>query len=176
VANRHVVFSHGSESSPRSTKITALAETARTEGFSVEAVDYQGVDDAKERVSMLCDACKDLQGDIVLVGSSLGGYVSLAAAALLHAKAVFLMAPAIYTPGLPPLRDGSIDCPVGIVHGWNDTVVPVEHSIRFAREHAAMLHIINSDHRMHDQLPLIRHLFEYFIISIDLGEQCWHAC
>jgi pimeloyl-ACP methyl ester carboxylesterase len=79
------------------------------------------------------------------------------------------MAPAIYTPGLPPLREGSIDCPVGIVHGWNDTVVPVEHSIRFAREHSAMLHIINSDHRMHDQLPLIRHLFEYFIISIDLG-------
>ena len=169
MANRHVVFSHGSKSGPRSTKITALAETARTEGYEVTAVDYMGIDTPKERLSMLCDGCKDLRGDIVLVGSSLGGYVSLAAASLLHAKAVFLMAPAIYSPGLPPLRDGAVDCPVAIVHGWHDDVVPYEDSIRFARERGASLHLLNTDHRMHDQLPFIRHLFEYFIISIDLG-------
>ena len=169
MANRHVVFSHGSNSGPRSTKITALAETARTEGYEVTAVDYQGVDTPKERLAMLCDACKDLRGDIVLAGSSLGGYVSLAAASLLHAKAVFLMAPAIYSPGLPPLRDGAIDCPVVLVHGWKDEVVPYQDSIRFAHEKGAMLHLVNTDHRMHDALPFIRQLFEYFIISIDLG-------
>lgn len=168
MAQRHVVFSHGSNSGPRSSKITALAETARAEGYAVTAVDYQGVDTPKERLTMLCDASKDLQGDIVLVGSSLGGYVSLAAASLLHAKAVFLMAPAIYSPGLPPLRAGSIDFPMAIVHGWHDEVVPCEDSMRFAREYGASLHLLNTDHRMHDQLPFIRHLFEYFIIAIDL--------
>ena len=166
--NRYVVFSHGSGSGPRSAKIAALAETARVEGYEVEAVDYKGIDTPKERIEMLCDACQPLHGEIILVGSSLGGYVSLAAASLLHAKAVFLMAPAIYMPDLPPLREGSIDYPLAVVHGWHDSLVPVEHSIRFAREHNAMLHLVNSDHRLLDQLPMIRHFFEYFIISIDL--------
>ncbi len=48
---------------------------------------------------MLQEFCRDFTGHLVLVGSSLGGYVSLAAAPTLHAKGVFLMAPAIYMPG-----------------------------------------------------------------------------
>ena len=46
------------------------------------------------------------------------------------------MAPALYLEGLPPLRERVLDCPAAIVHGWRDEVVPVEHSIRFAREYA----------------------------------------
>jgi pimeloyl-ACP methyl ester carboxylesterase len=169
MTGRYVVFSHGSGSSPRSAKIIALAETARVEGYEVEAVDYAGVDAPQERITMLCAACKDLAGEIVLVGSSLGGYVSLAAASLLHAKAVFLLAPAVFVPELPELREKTFDFPIAVVHGWHDQVVPVENSIRFAREHNATLHLLNTDHRMHDQLPIIRYLFEHFIISIDIA-------
>lgn len=168
MANRHVVFSHGSGGSTRSAKIAALAQTARVEGYSVVAVDYGKEDRPKERIAMLCDACQPLQGEVVLVGASLGGYVSLAVASLLHAKAVFLMAPAIYVADLPPLRESKFEFPISLVHGWHDTVIPVEHSIRFAREHNAPLQVLNTDHRMHDQLPVIRHFFEHFIISIDL--------
>ena len=32
---RHVVFSHGKDSGPWGSKITALAETARSEGYNV---------------------------------------------------------------------------------------------------------------------------------------------
>ncbi len=53
---------------------------------------------------------------------------------MLHARGVFLMAPALYLEGLPPLRERLLDCPAAIVHGWLDEAVPVEHSIRFARE------------------------------------------
>ena len=64
--------------------------------MSVDSVDYRGIDDPLQRVARLVEACQGLSGDLVLVGSSLGGYVALAAAALLHARGVFLMAPAIY--------------------------------------------------------------------------------
>jgi pimeloyl-ACP methyl ester carboxylesterase len=167
---RHVVFSHGKESGPWGSKITALAETARSEGYAVESVDYQGIDSPDERVTRLVAACQNLQGELLLVGSSLGGYVSLAAAALLHARAVFLLAPAIYMEGLPPLRTQKFDCPVAVVHGWRDDVVPVEHSIRFAREQGAALHLLNDGHRLHDSIREIRYLFEYFLIAIDLPE------
>lgn len=167
---RHVVFSHGKDSGPWGSKITALAETARSEGYNVESVDYQGINSPEERIARLADACKALQGELVLVGSSLGGYVSLASSALLHARALFLMAPAIYMPGLAPLRANAFDCPIALVHGWRDEVVPVEHSIRFAREHGASLILVQDDHRMHRSIRQIRHAFEYFLISIDLPE------
>jgi len=168
VPSRHVVFSHGQEGSPWGRKISALADTARSEGYEPESVDYRGVDSPRERLARLMEFCQGLQGDLVLVGSSIGGYVSIAAASLLHARGVFLLAPAIYLEGLPELRKGVLDCPAAIVHGWRDDVVPFEDSARFAREYGASLHLVDDDHRLHGQLRFIRYLFEYFLIALDL--------
>jgi pimeloyl-ACP methyl ester carboxylesterase len=168
VPTRHVVFSHGLEGTPWGRKIAALADTARSEGYQPESVDYRGIDTPRGRVTRLMEFCQELQGDLVLVGSSLGGYVSLAAASLLHARGVFLLAPAIYMEGLPELREGVLDCPATLVHGWRDEVVPYDHSVRFAQHYHATLHLLDADHRLHEQLPLIRYLFEYFLISLDL--------
>ncbi len=168
VTPRYVVFSHGKDSEPWGRKISLLAETARCEGYEVDSVDYRGIDAPLQRVAKLVEACQGLAGDLVLVGSSLGGYVALAAAALLHARGVFLMAPAIYFDGLPPLRPRPLDCPATIVHGWQDEVVPYEHSVRFAHEHGITLHLLNADHRMHGQLRTIQQLFEHFIIALDM--------
>jgi hypothetical protein len=41
MASRHVVFSHGQESGPWGTKISAMAEVAKSEGWSVDSVDYR---------------------------------------------------------------------------------------------------------------------------------------
>jgi len=168
MTNRHVVFSHGQGSGPWGRKITELADTARNEGYLVESVDFRGIEAPRERIACLMDFCKNLEGDLVLVGSSLGGYVSIAAASLLHARGVFLLAPAIYMEGLPELRKSVLDCPTMVVHGWRDEVVPYEHSVRFAREYGATLHLLPGDHRLHSELRLIRYLFEYFLISLDL--------
>ena len=99
---------------------------------------------------------------------ALGAYVSVAAASHLHARGVFLMAPALYVEGLPELRAGVLDCPASIVHGWRDEVVPYEHSLRFANTYRAALHLLESDHRLHIQLRVIQYLFEYFLIALDL--------
>ena len=165
---RHVVFSHGQESGPWGRKITALAEVARSEGYEAHSVDYRGIDAARARVARLVDFCKELAGDLVLVGSSMGAYVSVASASLLHARGVFLMAPALYLEGLPELRAGGLDCPAAVVHGWRDEVVPFEHSVRFAKTYGAALHLLESDHNLHNQIRIIQYLFEYFVIALDL--------
>ncbi len=167
-ASRYVVFSHGKESGPWGKKIIALAETARSEGYTVESIDYRGIDTVEGRVAKLAEGCKNLQGELVLVGSSLGGFVATAASSFLHARGLFLMAPALYMDGLPTLRPKVVDCPVEVVHGWNDDVVPLEHSMRFAREYGAALHLLDDDHGLHGSIRRIKHLFEYFLIAIDL--------
>lgn len=167
-AGRHVVFSHGKESGPWGRKIAALSEVARSEGYDAHSVDYRGLTDPHQRVMRLVDFCKELAGELVLVGSSLGGYVAVTSASLLHARGIFLMAPALYMPGLPELHDGTLDCPATLVHGWRDDVIPYEHSVRFAKAHRAALHLLESDHNLHDQLRVIQYVFEYFLIGLDL--------
>jgi alpha/beta superfamily hydrolase len=161
----HVVFSHGLDGTPFSTKIRALYEIAEAEGFDVAAVDYRGVDDPHDRVQMLQEFCRGFTGHLVLVGSSLGGYVSLAAAPTLHAKGVFLMAPAIHMPGIPALKRGLPACPIALVHGWRDEVIPCEQSMQFAKENRLSLHLVESDHRLHSAIPFLRYLFQYFLIE-----------
>ncbi|MBS0579998.1 MAG: alpha/beta hydrolase [Proteobacteria bacterium] len=168
LTSRHVVFSHGKESGPWGRKISALAEVARSEGYESHSVDYRGIEEPRARVARLVEFCKELSGDLVLVGSSLGGYIAVASASLLHARGLFLMAPALYVEGLPELRAGIVDCSTSIVHGWRDDVVPFEHSVRFAQTYKAALHLLESDHRLHNQLRVIQYLFEYFLIALDL--------
>src|SRR2546429_4664372 len=104
MAFRHVVFSHGQESGPWGRKISALAEVARSEGYDTHSVDYRGIDEPRARVARLVDFCKELTGDLVLVGSSLGGYVAATSASLLPARGGVPLAPAPYPQGPPPLR------------------------------------------------------------------------
>jgi predicted esterase len=163
-----VVFSHGKDSEPWGVKIAALAETARGEGYAVESVDYRGINDVRQRAEMLTELCNSIRGDLILVGSSLGAFSALAVAPALHAYGVFLLAPALYMEGLPPLRPQAADCPVTIVHGLRDDIVPFEHSVRYAREQGATLHLVESDHRMHDQIAFLKYQFEYFLIELDM--------
>jgi fermentation-respiration switch protein FrsA (DUF1100 family) len=168
MVERYVVFSHGKDGEPWGPKITSLAETARSEGYGVESVDYRGIDTVRGRIEKLVEVCKNIQGELVLCGSSLGAYVSVAAASLLHARGVFLLAPALLMEGLPPLRPGALDCPATLVHGWSDTIVPYEQSVRFAHSHHAVLHLVESDHHLLDQMRMIKYLFEHFLIALDL--------
>ena len=50
-----VVFSHGKESGPWGSKITAMAEVARDLKFDVLSVDYRGIDDPLARVRKLIE-------------------------------------------------------------------------------------------------------------------------
>jgi len=160
------VFSHGKESGPWGKKITAMAAIARELGLAVESVDYRGVDDPGARVEKLIAVAAQIPNPVLLVGSSMGGHVSAAAAARVQPRGVFLLAPAFYMQGFEAYTPQDVRCPTAIVHGWHDAVVPVENSIRWAREHNAALHVLNSDHRLEDQIAAICALLRAFIAEL----------
>jgi len=143
-----IVFSHGQDGEPWGTKIIAMADVARGAGYRVESVDYRGMADPAARVAKLLEFCKTLPSAPVLVGSSMGGHVATAVSIEVGARGLFLLAPAFYMPGYEKYTPKPAACPVTIVHGWNDDIVPVDNSIRYAREHRCRLHILDSDHRM----------------------------
>jgi pimeloyl-ACP methyl ester carboxylesterase len=161
-----VVFSHGKESGPWGAKITAMAEVVRELGLGVESVDYRGMDDPAARVQKLIEVGRKLAAPMVLAGSSLGGHVSAAAAAALKPRGLFLLAPAFYMPGYEQYTPQEVAAPTAIVHGWHDDIVPVASSIRWAGEHRAELHILNSGHRLEDQIPAILTLLRAFLRSL----------
>lgn len=162
-----VVFSHGKESGPWGGKITAMAAVVRELGIAVESVDYRGLDDPAGRVEKLVETAASLPGSLVLVGSSMGGHVSAAAAGRLRPRGLCLLAPAFYMPGFEIHTPQDIPCPTAIVHGWRDAVVPVDNSLKWAREHRAALHIVDSDHRLQDSIGTICLLLRAFLT--DLG-------
>ena len=162
-----VVFSHGRESGPWGSKITAMAAMVRTQGWAAESVDYRGLDDPGERVRKLLVAGKEFQSPLVLVGSSMGGHVAASAASRLGARGLFLLAPAFYMAGYEEYTPQDVVCPTALVHGWHDDIVPVENSIRWAREHQAALHLLNSDHRLEDQIEAICLLLRAFLPALD---------
>lgn len=161
---RLVCFAHGKESGPWGTKITRLAEVARARGFEIMSPDYSRSHDPHERVAMLHKLAPSAER-LVLVGSSMGGYVSAMTCAALQPQALFLMAPALYFPGwdeepqsCPPLTT--------VIHGWKDDIVPVERSLRFAQSRQAVLHVLDSGHTLNDQLPLLALLFDDLLLKI----------
>ncbi len=158
-----VVFSHGKESGPWGAKITAMAAVARDLRLAALSVDYRGIDDPLARVERLVEFGSRVETPMVLVGSSMGGHVSAAAARRLEARGLFLLAPALYMPGLEAYTPQEVGCPTAIVHGWQDAVVPVDHSIRWAREQRAALHVLDAEHRLENQIPAICRLLRGFL-------------
>lgn len=166
LGNLDVIFSHGQESGPWGSKITAMAAMVRELGARADSVDYQGIEDPTQRVQKLAGVLGGIDRparSIILVGSSMGGHVATAASTVQPVDGVFVLAPAYFMPGYEELTPPPPDCPLEIVHGWRDDVVPVENSIRFARESLAALHVVDGDHRLTENIAIINELLRLFI-------------
>ena len=161
--NFTVIFTHGRESGPWGTKIRALAKVAEQVGCRVISRDDTDNRDPELRVVRLMDEVKSIDGPVVLVGSSMGGYVSLVASDELEAHAIFLLAPALYIPNYKKQRYCSTHKHLEIVHGWSDEVIPVENSIRLAKEADCTLHLIKGDHRLNRSIETVEDLFRQFL-------------
>jgi predicted esterase len=146
-----VVLSHGKESGPLGTKIQTLMTVAKRHGAQVMSVDYReypaGVvhdqnraGEAERRVAQLLSIKLPEHERLVLVGSSMGGYVSTVASQHLKPGGLFLLAPAFYLPGYAQQDLVANAKRICVVHGWRDDVVPPVNSIRFAERHHADLY------------------------------------
>lgn len=158
-----VVFSHGKDGEPWGPKIVAMAEVARRHGLQVESIDYRAIADPAARVAKALQFCRTLTTPVVLVGSSLGGHVAASVSAQVPTRGMFLLAPAFFMRGFEQYTPTPAQCPIAIVHGWNDTVVPIENSIKFARMYKTALHALDSDHRLTSSIGEICELLDAFL-------------
>lgn len=165
----HVVFLHGKESGPYGSKIQRLIAVAEELGLKTTSIGYRECATADERVARLNDYLNQLDvpiEQVVLVGSSMGGYVSMVAANELSVAGLFLMAPALWMNS----EEYAIQsyCPktthIEIVHGMHDDIVPYENSIRFAKEHdGTILHLVPDDHRLKTSHDFLACQFRRFL-------------
>jgi fermentation-respiration switch protein FrsA (DUF1100 family) len=97
----------------------------------------------------------------------MGGHVATAAAARVRAVGLFVLAPAFYMEGYEDLTPPAPAIPITIVHGWDDDIVPVENSIKFAKACNATLHLVDGDHRLTANLDEITDYLQRFIHNLN---------
>ncbi len=158
-----VIFAHGRESGPWGTKIRALSKVAERSGCRVISRDDTDNRDPELRVARLIDEVNSLQGPVVLVGSSMGGYVATVASQVVRPVGLFLMAPAFGLPGYAEQTPSPICRELAVIHGWNDDVVPIEAVIDFARTHQARFHLVPAGHALLEQVDWLTQVFEQFL-------------
>ncbi|HVI58360.1 MAG TPA: hypothetical protein VM619_05740 [Luteimonas sp.] len=156
-ARGHCILSHGFESGPDATKVTALAEAAQRLGWTHERPDYTDLD-AKREVSELGDVPARLQrllalareaaarGPLVLAGSSLGAWISGRASLEVPLAGLFLMAPPVRMAPAPPLEAAAV--PTSIIHGWDDELIPAREVVDWALARRARLLLVDDSHRL----------------------------
>ena len=155
----HCILSHGFESGPDATKVTALAQAAERLGWSTERPDYTDLD-ARRQVSEVGDVPARLQrlldiagaaaaagnGPLVLAGSSLGAYVSALASLQVPVRGLFLMVPPLRMGPMPALDAAPV--PTSVVHTWHDELIPAAGVIEWARARSARLLLVDDSHRL----------------------------
>lgn len=157
-----VIFSHGKVTGPKGSRITALSKIAIRMGYDVESLDYRRLS-TPERVTRLNNFVEGLNRPYVLVGTSMGGYVSAVSALSSSPLGIFLISPAIYLDGYAEAEVEKISCPTTVVHGWDDDIVPVQNVIRFAQSAGANMHIFAGGHRLREKLSETESCFEQFL-------------
>ena len=171
----HCILSHGFESGPDATKVTALAEVAERLGFTHERPDYTDLD-ARREVSNVGDVPARLQrlvglaaaaaarGPVVLAGSSLGAYISAIASLQVPTQALFLMVPPTRMGPMPALDAAPV--PTSVVHAWQDELIPAADVIAWAQARSARLLLVQDGHRLERHVEASARAFEELLAGL----------
>ena len=171
----HCILSHGFESGPDATKVTALAEAAEHLGWTHERPDYTDLD-ARRDVSELGDVPARLQrllqlaqaaaarGPLVLAGSSLGAWISAQASLQVPLHGLFLMAPPIWPGERHSMQAASV--PTSILHGWHDELIPAPQVVDWAATRNARLLLVDDSHRLSEHVQTSADAFAQLLASL----------
>lgn len=163
-----IVLSHGLESGPDATKVTALAAVARAHGWRELRPDYRDLDalhDAArigERTARLLEHVPRDGGRLILAGSSMGAFCSALASLEVQTEALFLLAPPLVIPGYASPLDAA-DVPLAVVHGWDDEIIPASAVIDWAAARRATLHLVPDNHRLTGHVDIVARWFDEFL-------------
>lgn len=163
-----IYFSHGKETGPFGRKIKVLSRVAESLGLETKSINYRESLNPDFRAQKLIQILKDENQEVLLVGSSMGAYVSLVAAAEVSVKGLFLLAPALYLEGYAQQKFDQAFKNTEVFHGWADDIVPVSHSIRYATGVNCSLNLLQSDHGLNEEhiLEIIENRFRVYLENI----------
>jgi alpha/beta superfamily hydrolase len=158
-----IIFSHGKEGTPDGSKILQLMAVAKEHGCQTLSVDYRTITSPDSRVDKLLEIARNHHAPLVLVGSSMGSYISIVASKQIKPKGLFLLAPALYLDGYNNQNPIAVAKITTVIHGWSDEVVPVANAISFSQKQQTRLHLLDADHRLLTVMPMVKDLFSLFL-------------
>jgi pimeloyl-ACP methyl ester carboxylesterase len=165
-----IILSHGSDSGPDATKVSVLAAFAESLGWQTHRPDYRS-DDAlghagsiTPRIARLLKVIDASDRPPVLVGSSMGSFVSGLASLERPVAGLFLLAtPSDRIPGYDRAFEVRAGVPTLMIHGWQDDVCVPEDALAFAGRHRLPLMMVDDDHRLGASVDRIVAEFRWFL-------------
>lgn len=167
----HVILSHGLESGPQATKVTALATAAEALGWTSERPDYLDLDATRDvtrmpdRLARLLRRCRcaidESRGPLVLAGSSMGAFISALASLDVEVRGLFLLAPPVDVAGYRALDAARV--PTSILHGWRDELIPASDLVAWAAPRCDELTLVDDSHRLADHVDYGARMFSRFL-------------
>jgi alpha/beta superfamily hydrolase len=167
----HVILSHGLNSSPEATKVSALARVAEAAGWSSERPDYSDIDargevrEVSARLERLVDRAKLAKKPLVLAGSSMGAFISALATLEIECLGLFLMAPPVVLEDFPQSLDAEL-LPTTVIHGWDDELIPAGDVVRWAQVRSDRLIMLDDTHRLENHVDFCAEEFGRFLASL----------
>lgn len=167
----HVLLSHGLESGPDATKVTAMAAVAETLGWRTTRPDFRDLDATRDvariadRIARVVEAVATDE-PLVLAGSSMGAFASGLASLQVRCDGLFLLAPPLAIPGFARAFDMA-RVPAAIVHGWDDELIPADDVIAFAHARRVPLTLVDDSHRLSRHVELVAQWFGLFLQGLD---------
>lgn len=167
----HAILSHGLDSSPEATKVSALARVAEAMGWSTERPDYSDIDargDIREvsaRLERLVDRANAASQPLVLAGSSMGAFISALATLEVECVGLFLMAPPVVLEDFPQSLDAEL-LPTTVIHGWDDELIPAGDVVRWAQVRNDRLIMVDDSHRLERHVDFCAEEFGRFLAAL----------
>jgi len=144
--NSRLIYLHGLESDSNSGK----ARTFREWFPGMVTPDFKGL--FEERMIQLQPILAD-KDDWMIIGSSFGGLVgaSFTCDHPTRIRKLILLAPALMLDPFASRAPNPVSVPTTIIHGMQDTVVPLEPVREIAQKHFTNLSfiVVDDDHRLH---------------------------
>jgi pimeloyl-ACP methyl ester carboxylesterase len=162
-----LILSHGLDSSPDATKVSAMARAAERLGFASVRPDYRDLDASRDvnridaRIARLVEHAPAGR-PVVLAGSSMGAFISAFASLQTNCVGLYLIALPVAIPGYARTFDAA-RVPTALVHGWDDALCPVDGAIAFARARSAQITLVHDDHRLGAHVDFVAARFGEFL-------------
>ncbi|MEO7198640.1 MAG: hypothetical protein ABIY56_00310 [Dokdonella sp.] len=166
-----VILSHGLESGPQATKVSALARVAEELGWASVRPDYLDLDATRDVAAIdqrikRALAATPSSGRVVFAGSSMGAFISGFASIERDCAALFLMALPVSVTGYPVSFQAAAVKTL-LVHGWRDEICPVDAAIEFARSRGDTLHLVDDDHRLAAHVAYCAEAFRSLLFTLE---------